>query len=314
MSAPGPILVTLATGRQGTAVIKALLALPSPPSLILAVTRSATSPGAQKLAALSQERIKLVEGTTDDVPALFKAAATAAGPQGVWGIYLVQLPQGLGNDNEKEQGTAVVDAALAAGVKHFVYSSIDRGGDEKSWQNRTSVPHFATKHDVELYLRDRATAQSGMTWTVLRPVAFMENLEPGMQTRVFLAALKATFPSPKKTLQWVATSDIGVFAAKAFENSSEYNGKAIGIASEDLTLEQLAQKFKNATGKPLTPTFSLLGSILNSAMKELGAMVHWFAKEGYGVDIAKAKQIHPGMVGFEQWIAKDSKFKAKARG
>lgn len=47
MTFAGPILVTGATGQQGGAVVRALLASPSPP-IILAVTRDATSASARE--------------------------------------------------------------------------------------------------------------------------------------------------------------------------------------------------------------------------------------------------------------------------
>lgn len=81
---------------------------------------------------------------------------------------------------EEQQGKALVDEALKAGVKRFVYTSVDRGGDERSWQNETDVPHFRSKHRIEWHLREEAEKKGGeMTWAVLRPVAFMDNIQPG---------------------------------------------------------------------------------------------------------------------------------------
>ena len=43
---------------------------------------------------------------------------------------------------EEQQGKAIVHAAVAYGVHHFVYSSGDRGGPEKSSVNPTQVKNF----------------------------------------------------------------------------------------------------------------------------------------------------------------------------
>ena len=303
----GPILVTTATGKQGSAAIRALLNLPTPPSTILAVTRSASSAGAQKLAS-SSSSIKLVEGTLKDVPALFDAAAKLT-EKPIWGVYSIQLPQGMDIGDEETQGKSLIDEALSRGAKHFVYSSVDRGGTEKSWSNPTEIPHFRTKHNIELHLREKAKG-SAMTWTILRPVAFMDNLAPGMQSRVFLASLNSTL-KPGQPLQWIACRDIGVFAAKAFENPSEYNGKAIGLAGDELTVDQTSEAFKAATGEALTPTWSILGSALKLVSGELRAMINWFGSEGYGVDIEAARKIHPALMDLRTWIAEDSKFEKK---
>jgi uncharacterized protein YbjT (DUF2867 family) len=166
------ILVTGATGKQGGAVIDALVSQPDQSYTILAVTRDANSSSAQKLLKKSSS-VKLVEGNLDDVPALFSAASKISSP--IWGVYSVQVSQGKGVTQEGEirQGKAVIDEALKNGVEMFVYSSVERGGDEKSWDNETPIPHFQSKYHLERYLREKAEGTE-MSWTVLRPVAFMD--------------------------------------------------------------------------------------------------------------------------------------------
>lgn len=303
----GPILVTTATGKQGSAAIRALLKLPNPPSTILALTRSASSSGAQKLASTSTS-IKLVEGNLNNVPAIFDAAKKIV-DQPIWAVYSVQLPQGMDIGNEEAQGKSLINESLSRGVKRFVYSSVDRGGNEKSWSNPTDIPHFRTKHNIELYLREKAKG-SEMTWTILRPVAFMDNLAPGMQSRVFLASLNATLKKDQ-SLQFVACRDIGIFAAKAFEKPEEYSGKAIGLAGDDLTVEQISGAFKEATGKAVTPTFTIFGSALKLVSGEMRAMVNWFAREGYGVDVAALRNDHPGLLDLKTWVIEESSFEKK---
>lgn len=158
------ILVTGATGKQGGAVIDALANHPD--FTLLAQTRNASGPGAQKLQSKGKN-IKIVQGDQEDVPALFKAAQEAAGGS-LWGVYSVQISQGKGvtHDGEINQGKAMVDEAVKAGVKHFVYSSVERGGDEASWNTETPIPHFQSKYVIERHLRDSA---GSMQWTVLRP-------------------------------------------------------------------------------------------------------------------------------------------------
>lgn len=158
------ILVTGATGKQGGAVIEALAN--SSDFTLLAQTRNASGSGAEKLKAKGSN-IKVVQGDQEDVPSLFENAKLAAdGP--IWGVYSVQISQGKGvtHDGEIKQGKAMIDESVKAGVKHFVYSSVERGGDEASWNNETPIPHFASKYEIEHHLRDKA---GPMGWTVLRP-------------------------------------------------------------------------------------------------------------------------------------------------
>lgn len=84
------LVITGATGKQGKAVVDALLAQPSPPFTILAVTRSASSPVAQKLASRSS-RIKIVEGNLDDCDTLLSNAEAASPNGSIYGVYSVQI-------------------------------------------------------------------------------------------------------------------------------------------------------------------------------------------------------------------------------
>ncbi|KAK4168445.1 putative negative transcriptional regulator [Cladorrhinum sp. PSN259] len=306
------LLVTGATGKQGGAVIDALLDADPTGSkfTILAVTRNASSASSKHLAERSQN-IRLVQGNLDDVPALFEAAKCANNSEPVWGVFSVQVSLGPGVTVEGEvtQGTALIDGAIEAGVKHFVYSSVERGGDSISWENPTPIPHFQSKQRIEQHLRAvTAAGEAGgsMGWTVLRPVAFMDNLAPGFPTKVFLAALRNWLGDNRKTLQWVATRDIGVFAAKAFEDAQNWNRKAVGLAGDELTVEQLSSAFAKATGKPAPIAYWPFGSALTCAVKEMGLMIGWFASDGYKADIEARRRDHPGMLTMEQWLAKKS--------
>lgn len=158
------ILITGATGKQGGAVIDALAGKPG--FTLLAVTRNPSGSSAQKLIAKA-DNIKVVQGDLDDVPGMFKNAGEVAKAP-IWGVYSVQISMGKGVTFESEviQGKAMVDESVKQGVKHFVYSSVERGGDEESWTNGTPIPHFQTKQILDNYLRDNA---GQMGWTILRP-------------------------------------------------------------------------------------------------------------------------------------------------
>lgn len=82
------ILVTGATGNQGGALIKALLAAKADFN-ILAVTRDATSPSAQALKSKASN-ITLVQGNLDDTESIFQSAKAATTVQ-IWGVYSIQV-------------------------------------------------------------------------------------------------------------------------------------------------------------------------------------------------------------------------------
>lgn len=304
------LLITGATGKQGGGVVEAILARFSKDFNILAVTRNAQSPSALRLTKKSSS-IKLVEGNLDDVPSLFRAAKkVASGP--IWGVYSVQaaVTKGTTFEGEIRQGKALIDESIKNDVKHFVYSSVDRGGNERSWNNPTPIPHFKSKHQIEHYLRDTtANGTSGMGWTILRPVIFMDNITPGFQAKVFMTSLRNTMKD--KPLQWIATSDIGVFAAEAFHDPARFDKQAIGLAGEELNFAELNQRFKNITGSGVGTTFGLLGKALKAGVEEVGVMLDWFKDDGYNVDMQLANSIHPNIKDVEGWLKRDSAFVAR---
>ncbi|MCJ1475746.1 hypothetical protein MMC13_004410 [Lambiella insularis] len=133
------ILVTGATGHQGGATISALLSTPYTPT-IYAVTRSTDSPRAQSFAARG---CLLLEGDSAQNPAsLFQKAGHLDAAS------LVTSADMKDHAAELAGAKHFIDAALAAGCPHLVFTSVDRGG-AKSDRTATPVPHFASKHLIE---------------------------------------------------------------------------------------------------------------------------------------------------------------------
>ncbi|KAI1170151.1 hypothetical protein F4777DRAFT_136314 [Nemania sp. FL0916] len=303
------VLVTGATGKQGGAVINALLDQRSEKFTILAVTRDVNAAASQKLLS-RYPSIKLIQGNLNDVPTLFNTARNATGKP-IWGVFSVQISVGndVTSESEVRQGRALIDESIAAGVRHFVYSSVDRGGDGKSWDNTTPIPHFRTKYEIEHYLRDvtaLGTPGEKMGWTILRPVAFMDNVTPGFPTKVFLAALRNWLGS--KRMQWVATRDIGIFAAKVFTHPSEWDHRSIGLAGDELNFDELSQAFMSVTGRPAPVTYSFFGSAMTFMVSELRVMINWFSTDGYAANIQLCRAEHPGLLSFAEWLSRESRF------
>src|SRR5215510_10663245 len=108
------ILVTGATGQQGGATARHLLANGW---RVRALTRDPNKPTAQ---ALAQAGAEVVRGDNED------RASLAAAMQNVYGVFSVQnnwLPE-VGLDGELRQGKFIADAANGAQVQHFVYTSV----------------------------------------------------------------------------------------------------------------------------------------------------------------------------------------------
>jgi uncharacterized protein YbjT (DUF2867 family) len=85
--------------------------------------------------------------------------SAAVGADGVFHIGPAFAPR------EAEMGKIMVEAARAAGVRKFVYSSVIH-------PSLVTLPNHAAKLPVE-----EALYQSGMTFTVLQPAMFMQTME-----------------------------------------------------------------------------------------------------------------------------------------
>jgi len=306
------LLITGATGKQGGAVVDALLASPRISDYtILAVTRNPESAGAQKLATKSAN-IKLVKGDLNSISDIFSTAKQIN--SNITGVFSVQTFMGDGQtiENEQVQGKGLVDEALKNGVKQFVYSSVDRGGDERSPNNPTNVPHFASKHNIEQYLMSK-TQGSTMSWTILRPTFFMENWTTEFQSKVFGAALSKNLKvgEEEKPLQTVSVRDIGHFAAQALQNPANAPNRAVSLAGDSLTFAGHDAAFREKTGSPVPNTFGAFGSFLAFAMKDLGLMLKWFGTDGYGANVEENRAEHPGMLTLPQWLERYSPFARK---
>lgn len=152
----------------------------------------------------------------------------------------------------------------------------------------------------------RSTNDSSMDWAILRPVAFFENLTPDFFGRVFATCFKTALKG--KPLQFVATSDIGFFAADAFLNPDTYKGKAISLAGDELTFEGMSLVFEQKTGRTLPMAFRPLCSLFMAAVKDMGYMFRWFHEHGYKADISKLRAMNPGMKDFATWLETESAF------
>lgn len=295
--APLQILVVGATGQQGSATIAALshTSLTGDAPNILALTRSTTSAKAQALLK-KFPNITLVGGDSRNPEPLLSAHPH------IDSIFLVTVPP-----KEEEQSLDLIDAAIANGVTHIVFSSADRGGDTASWKNPTNVPHFASKHRIELHLRAKSE-NTRTDWTILRPTSFMDSYNPGVFGQM-MGALLATMPTDCK-MQFVSTHDIGVFAAKALLDRHVWAGRAVGLAGDEMTLQEADNVFRRVTGHPLPRTWSFIGQAMRRFVEDARSSMEFFEKEGFHADIASLRREEPGLQTFEMWLRQSSQWQS----
>ncbi len=278
------ILVGGATGKQGGALLKYLL---RDGWRVRALTRNPRGRGAQEL---SRSGVEVVQGDMNDVDSLKKAM------KGVYGAYSVQDFWTVGATREVEQGKNMADAARAAGVAHFVYSSV--GGAERN----TGITHWETKWKVENYIR-----KLGLPATMLRPVAFMENY---YVAAVEIGILKGKLADPvrgDKPYQTIAVDNIGAFGALAFNRPEDFIGLGLEIAGSELTNVQAAEVFSRVLGKRVKFRKLPMPMVKLFLGVEFYQMFRWFNEAGFQADIPALKSRFPEIrwLGLETWLREE---------
>lgn len=271
------ILVTGATGNQGGAVARHLLQRGE--FAVQALVRDQTKPDAQ---ALKQAGAYLVEGNLNDRASLDRAL------QGVSSVFSVQ---GIQNDLSVEvrQGKALADAAKAAGITHFVYSSVG------SAERNTGIPHFDSKFQIEEHVR-----AIGVPYTIMRPVAFFFNynaMRPVIEKGVLPQPL-----DPDTKLMQLSEEDYGGMVAEVFARPADFLGRAVEVASVNMAMTEVAAAFSRVLGKPVAYQQVPFEAFEQQAGKEVTTMYRWFEDVGYGTDLAAVKREFGEPTGFEAYL------------
>ncbi len=112
---------------------------------------------------------------------------------------------------ESDMGVTMVEAAKAAGVSKFVYSSVIHPSISK-------LANHASKRPVE-----EALYESGMTFTVLQPAIFMQTMEAGWREVIRSGRFALPYSRRVKTC-YVDYRDVAEIAAEAFVTERFDNG------------------------------------------------------------------------------------------
>ncbi len=268
------ILVTGATGRQGGAVYRHLQ---KQGFKLRALVRDADGNQARQLVGDGKE---VLQGNLDDPASLMRAMA------GVYGVFSVQPFTA----NEIQQGVAVIETAKRQGVSHFVFGSVGAADEE------TGIPHFETKIKVEEHLRS-----SGLQYTILRPVFFMENWHRGFGASIRNGQLQQPF-SPAESLQMIAVDDIGAFAALAFEHPGKWKNRTLSLAGDELSMQQIADAFSRVTARYVKYVQISWDQFEKNMGQELTVMYHWFEEKGFHFSIEEVRREYPLTHSFDRWL------------
>jgi len=134
---------------------------------------------------------------------------------------------------------ALIDAAKAAGVKHFVYTSAQHASPDHP------TDFFRTKAKIEDYLK-----ASGLSYTILRPPAFMEWHVHNLLGAAILTTGKTTiFGSGNNPTNFMAGRDVAHIAVIALTDPRLQNRVIEMGGPDNVTKNQIAEIYGRFSGK-----------------------------------------------------------------
>jgi uncharacterized protein YbjT (DUF2867 family) len=215
------ILITAATGKTGSELVKVLAAAGTPCRVFVRHP--------EKLPADLPDSVEIAQGDLSDRSAVEKAVA---------GIDKAVLITANAED-QLFQEKQFVDCAKAAGVSHILYLS--------SMESVPEATNVITRIHVESeeYIRN-----SGIHYTMIRPTFFMQNLLGSART----IAANDTVSLPVGSARIVATDlrDVAAVIAKILEGDSAHLDNSYDLTGpEGLTMDEIAGLFSQVLGREI---------------------------------------------------------------
>lgn len=226
------ILVAGATGHLGSEVCRLLC---QQGHTVRGMVRATSDPA--RVSALIEMGVQVVEG---DLRRPDTLARVCSGVSSVisTATAIVRPDGGLGEvDGAGQQ--ALIDAAAAAGVEHFVLVSFSGSLD-------IDMPLGRAKRAAEQRLM-----ASGMTWTVLRPPAFMEIwLSPVLGFDVPNGSV-TIYGDGGAPVSYVSQADVAVFCVESLRTPAARNAILEVAGPEPLTPLQAVRIAETVAGRTL---------------------------------------------------------------
>ena len=299
------ITIAGATSKQGRSAAATLLQ--SQRFRVRALTRNQNSPEAQKLKELGAELITVPSGLGNqkDLIAAFKGAD---------GAFLMTPPLAPPETNEFSLefslGCELADAAVEAGVKHVVFSTLENV-DEISG-GKKYAPHFTDKGRVADHIRSLPISHSFIMLAFFYS-NILEYYVPRMEGDTLLLPIylpedfRAPFVDP--------LTATGPAVVEIFSNPELYNGRTLPIVGDILSPREMVETFQRVTGIKAEYRNAYTKSGLLQYFPEFAAnellveetvgMVEYAVEYGYfdkERDLDWSRRLDPGTLNWEQFL------------
>lgn len=284
-------LVLCATGRQGSAVVDALVDKNAD------VVGSSRNP--ESLRKQKGDSIRVVRADMNDtasiVAALDESKATRVWFTTDW--YSIKNPT---RAKEARLGYNVIDAVCRRSrqVRHVVYNS---GAEADSVSEK--LTEFWSKVDVEKYMAKKL-APLQITWSVLRPVSFLENLDDAKNGNPLTKGSLKMLTKAEASMKWISCADIGKGAVVLLQNPEIYAGRKIDAGTCEYNGTELAEVLSEVSGVPCKYSISVPRPVLWLFVHHLYRMVVWFESGGYDdTDVEEFRKMVPDCQDAKAWFA-----------
>ena len=219
------LLITGASGRLGRRVLELLLEAKAGP--LIAVTRTP-----EKLKDFARRGVEVRHGDFDQPQKLVKAF------EGAERLLLISTDEvGIAGGRHRLH-RAAIDAAVAAGVKHVIYT-----GAAAPYPSEVDlVPN-------DHYRTEQALLASGLGWTVLRHNIYAEMILMALPNAVASGQLLSATAGGGRN--YVTREDCARVAAAVLA-SKKYDGRFVDVTGPGpVTQDEIAAIASEVTGKPV---------------------------------------------------------------
>lgn len=295
------IAIVGATSKQGRSVATTLLQ--SQRFQVRALTRTSESPIARALQGLGAEivTVPLELGRMSELVVAFEGAT---------GAFLMTPPVSPPDTSEAPLGRQLADAAVAAGVQHVVFSTLENvdmisGGTK-------FAPHFTDKANVADYIRGLPVSHSFVMLAFFY-TNLLEYYVPRYDDETLLLPIylpedfRAPFVDP--------LTATGPVVLEIFSSPALYNSRTLPIVGDVISPRDMLETFRRVTGvkAEYRNAFSRDGLLKHFPkfaanellVQELLGMVEYAVEYGYygkEHDVNWSRRLNPASLNWEQFL------------
>jgi uncharacterized protein YbjT (DUF2867 family) len=283
------ILVTGATGAQGGSVASHLLS--GGRFAVRALTRKLSSPAASALREAGADVVRADFDDPERLRQVMKGCYGAFGVTNYWEHF----------DGEYRQGRNLVDAVAAAGLRHFVFSSLP--SVDKASGGKLRVPHFEGKARLEADARE-----TGIPATFVHVAFYYQNFltffPPQKQED---GSLTFGFPQGDTPLAGVDVGDLGGVVAAIFERPGSFIGRRVGVVGDDMPPQAYADCMSRVLGRRIAYNHiprEIFAKFPFPGADDLADMFDFNRRfiPDRRADLEECRRLFPGMHSFEAWL------------